>query len=178
MKRIGLFLLAGLFSSFVNAADTELKPRLVLDHLKVIQAQEKDGDELYFDVSVYRANQAVRYLRIPAKPIHWPSQLMDNVSKVTLWSEPLKAGETVTLIVSLMESDALPFNPDDLIGLVRVKLKNAKGVLQISWGMPNRYDGPAKMASQSSTQKFDMLGEGARYNLYLSLTESVIPPRI
>lgn len=172
MKRIGLFLLASVLSSFVNATDTELKPRLVLDHLNVIQAQEKDGDELYFDVSVYRANQAVHYLRVPAKPIHWPSQLMGNISQVTLWSEPLKAGETVTLIVSLIESDALPFNPDDLIGLVRVRLKNAKGVLQTHWGMPNRYNGPAKMAPHSSgTQKFDMQGDGARYNLYLSLTK-------
>lgn len=170
MRRIGMFLLASLFSSFINAADNELNPRLILDHLKVIQVQEKDGDEIYFDISVYRANKSEHYFRIPANPNHWPSQLMDTISHVTLWSESLKAGETVTLIVSLMESDASPFNPDDLIGLVRVKLKNVKGVLQTSWSMPNRYDSAGKPAAQKrSMHKFDMLGEGAHYDIFLSL---------
>jgi hypothetical protein len=172
MKRIWLFLLTILFSSFGNAANAELKPRLVLDHLKVIQVQEKTGDELYFDISVYRANQSVHYLRVPAKPMHWPSQLMQNVSEVTLWSGPLKEGETVNLIVSLMESDASPFNPDDLLGLMRVSLKNMKGVLQTRWSMPNRYDSVGKAgAKRSGIQKFDMLGEGAHYDVYLSLTK-------
>jgi len=170
MKRIGWFILVSLFSSFLHAAEKEIKPRLALDHIKVIQVQENDGDELYFDISVLRGEKAKHYFRIPANPTHWPSQLMDKISNVTLWSEPLKNGETVILIMSLMESDAKPFNPDDLIGLVRVKLKNVNGVLQTNWSMPNRYDSPGKNENQKrNIHKFDMLGEGAHYDVYLSL---------
>ena len=171
MKRITLLLLASLFSSVVMGAQV-LTPKLILDHLDVIHAQEMDGDELYFDISVYRANKPVHYLRVPTKPIHWSSKLINKVSQITLWSEPLKAGESVNVIVSLMESDDSLYNPDDLIGLVRVKLKNVKGVLKTSWTMPNRSDGPIKMAAQrTGAHKFDLQGKGAQYNVYLSLTK-------
>ncbi len=167
-----LLILASLFSSVVMAANTNLKPQLILDHLNIIHAQEMDGDELYFDISVYQANKPVHYLRVPEKPIHWSSKLINKISNVTLWSEPLKPGESVNVIVSLMESDEAFYNPDDVIGLVRVNIKNVKGTLKANWTMPNRSDGPVKMAAQRrGSHKFDLQGKGAQYDVYLSLTK-------
>lgn len=170
MKRIAWFFFMSLMTSVLFAADTSLKPRLLLDHLNVIQAQEMDGDELYFDISVYRANKTVEYIRVPAKPEHFPSQLASKLSKIPLWSAPVKEGETVTLLVSLMESDASIFNPDDLIGIVRLQLKNAGGVLQSRWNMPNQGAGFKKLSKhRTGVKKFNLAGEGAHYEVYLSL---------
>ena len=167
MKRIvriflAVFLLLPMPFASANAGD--VNPNLVLDHVKVIQASERDGDELYFDIGVYQVNQPTQYIRIPEKPKHWPSQLMDKVMHVPLWSQALKPGQTVTLIVSLMESDGSLLNPDDLIGSMRVTLKNDNGTLQTRWSIPNR---PGDLVA-SDIQKFDLQGEG-KYEVYLGI---------
>jgi hypothetical protein len=109
-------------------------------------------------------------VRLPSKPFHEPSKLIGQFSKVRLWSEPLKVGETVTIVVSLIETDDTPLNPDDLIGLVRVKLKNEAGILQTTWDMPNHQAAAITSKDQSGkVQKFELNGEGSQYELYLSL---------
>lgn len=172
MKRLSTGLLAILLLLQVMitaAATTDLKPTLLLDHIKMIKTGESDGDELYFDITVYRAKQPAQYFRLPKQPFHEPSKLVGQFSKVKLWSEPLKVGESVTIIVSLIETDYTPLNPDDLIGLVRVKLKNNAGKLQATWDMPNQ-SMPA-IDHNDKVQKFDVKGEGSQYEIYLSLVK-------
>ncbi len=161
------FLVAMLFLSPVNyalSADGALQPILMMDHVDVIKATERDGDELYFDIAVYQGNQPTQYLRIPAKPMNWPSGVMDKVKKIILWSQPLQSGQAITLIVSLLDSDGSVLNPDDLIGSMRVDLKNEKGSLQTRWSMPNH----TESLGTKNMQKFELLG-GGQYDVYLSL---------
>ncbi len=152
------------------AIHNEIKPLLFLHHINVIKASERDGDEVYFDVSVYRSNHAEQYFRIPEKPFHWVSQLVGKLSQVKLWSEPIKEGETVVIIVSLIETDASFIEPDDLIGVMRIKLKNEHGVLQARWTMPNHLEGPVTVPTDhNDIQKFDLRGEGSDYEVFLSI---------
>jgi len=170
MKRISGILLAGVlalpgaYAVTAVSAEPELTPSLIMNQIKVLTASERGGDELYFDISIYKANQPTQYARIPARPMHWPSQYLDKVQQVSLWSQPLKAGQAVTLIVSLIESDGSVVNPDDLIGSVRLALKNDKGALQTSWSMPNSLAG----VSQDAMQTFEMQGQG-KYQVSFSL---------
>ncbi len=173
MKGIGLFLLAGfLLLPTVDAiaAKRELTPILILNHIKTIEVEEKAGDELYFDISVYRAKRPTEYLRVPKRPFHWLSQLTGQYSEVKLWSQPLKEGERTTLIVSLIEADSAPLNSDDLIGVMKVQLKNEGGVLRAHWTMPNHVKGTITTEKHGGhIQKFVLNGEGARYEVQLSL---------
>jgi hypothetical protein len=160
-----IFSVIFLWSSILCAAvaTNQIKPSIVVNHIKAIKSTENLRDELYFDISVYRAKQPTQYFRIPEKPFHWVSDRLDEVSGLQVWSQPIKAGETVTVIISLIEMDALHLNPDDLIGLMRVKLKNDNGVLQAHWDMPNQ------TKDHNKIQKFELSGDNSRYEVDLSL---------
>ncbi|WP_019216089.1 hypothetical protein [Legionella tunisiensis] len=174
MKRNYQCVLAGLilFPVLLFAANTgtELKPSLILKHIKVIKTGEPAGDELYFDISTYRAGKPVHYARIPELPNHWISQIMDKIRGVNLWSETLAAGEAVTVILSLNEADAAPWNNDDLIGSVKIQLKNEGGALQTRWSIPNRSDslittsGPA-----GDIHSFELMSENGNYEISIRL---------
>jgi len=172
MKYKNLKILIGLwmFSTMLMAASSNQQvARLVLNHVNLIQHQEADGDELYFDVSVFRSKQPTQYLRVPAKPFHWTSQRIHDISNMTLWSDKIKRGEDVTIIVSLMETDMKALYPDELIGSVRVKFKNESGVLQTRWSMPNHVGEVAFKGKDVGVQQFDLVGDGAHYKIDLSV---------
>lgn len=157
------------FSSMAFAVNKqEFSPKLVLDHIKMVKQGELLGDDLYFDISVLRVNQPTQYIRIPEFPLHLPSSKINTVKSAPLWSEPIKSGEKITLIVSLMDQDSKPLNPDDLIGLIRVELKNEKGNLQVQWSMPNQKSVPVTWAI-NTTQKFLLSNANGQYELYLSI---------
>lgn len=161
-----------LFPVLLFAANkgTELKPSLILKHIKIIKTGEPAGDELYFDISTYRAGKPTHYARIPELPGHWISQIMDKVRGITLWSEPLAPGEAVTVILSLNEADAAPWNNDDMIGSIKIQLKNEKGTLQARWSLPNRSDslittsGPA-----GDIHSFELMSGNGNYEISIRL---------
>ncbi|RUR09191.1 hypothetical protein [Legionella septentrionalis] len=153
------------------AAEQFIKPSLILNHIELIRAQEAGGDELYFDISIYRPNKTTQFVRIPKAPMHWPSAASKQIKNVTLWSEPLKEGESVVLIASLIEQDATPLNPDDVLGSIRVKLTYEQGQLKTQWSIPNREQGPAMANQQGDIQKFELFDAGSKYDVYLSLAK-------
>ncbi|STX93816.1 Uncharacterised protein [Legionella londiniensis] len=181
MKRLNwIFCIGFLFFSTAALAEkapdspqkNTIKPTLILNHLKPLKHQETGGDELYMDIGVYRAQKEGRFFRIPEFPKNWPSSQSDKIKKIPLWSEPIKDGETVILILSLLEQDVTPMNPDDLLGIMRVKLKNEKGTLNVQWSIPNRSVGPSTvMGEGGNIEKFELFSEEGQYEVYLSLKQ-------
>ncbi|WP_133128258.1 hypothetical protein [Legionella nagasakiensis] len=172
MRWIHWGVLIGFFSSVVFAANHQtIQPNLNLKQIKVIKEGEWLGDNLYFDISVLKANQPTKYLRVPKFPLRWPSAKIDSLKPITLWSEPIKNREKVSLIVSLVDQDSKPMNPDDVIGLIRVELKNENGNLQARWSMPNQKWTPV-VSGVNSMQKFDLSNVNGHYEVFLSLDKS------
>ncbi|AHE66357.1 hypothetical protein [Legionella oakridgensis] len=172
MKRMFCWLLLSLlYLPVAFAADEQiLKPILILNHIKVIAPHEQKGDELYFDITAFWADKPRKYYQVPKPPRYWASADSDKINSVPLWSEPLKPGQVVILLISLMDIDVLPMDPDDLIGIVRVKLKNENGVLHAIWSIPNRSIGPETiMGQKGEIQKFELSGPYGDYEIYLSL---------
>lgn len=162
MKRIfvvGLMTIIGAIFSTVGMAKEGLKTRLVLDHVNIIRTTEHGNDELYFDISVYHSNKTINHIRVPNPPLHWPSKLMEKASQLVLWSGSLQRGQSVTIMVSLMEADSSPLNPDDTIGSVRVTLTNQNDTLQAHW--------LDQKAQYGKIHKFDLQEEG-HYQVFLS----------
>ncbi len=190
MKRIFGVIVVGVLSvsivfsaSAASTKDLTIKPELMLDQIKLIKAQESDGDELYFTLSARVGNKPTEYIRIPVKPEHWLSGKIEAVNKIHLWSEPLVEGQSVTIIVELNEQDSAgPLNPDDLLGVMRVKLKNEKGLLQASWDIPNQtgVNAPKKLAGEPAdthapeahhVHKFDLQNDGSHYEVHMSMSK-------
>lgn len=157
------------FSSLAFAANNqEIQPKLILNQIKMIKEAEWLGDDLYFDMSILRIKQPTKYIRVPEFPLHWPSSKINTLRSTLLWSEPLKSGQKIILIVSLMDQDSKPLNPDDVIGLIRIELKNENGDLNLRWSMPNQKSAPINGAI-NTIQKFELSNVHGHYELYLSI---------
>lgn len=146
-----------------------LNPALRLSAIKAIKTAEAGGDELYLDVTVYPSHGKPSHRQIPMRPLYWSSKALKNLKVVNLWSAKLEMGQTVTLIVSLVEHDVPPWNTDDLIGAVRIHVKNDAGILQSQWSMVNQKPPQLKILKENVQQTFQLTGEQSIYKLDLRL---------
>lgn len=180
---IAIALYASVLPSKNNLSLKSIKPVLILSQIKALTEQESStGDELYLTLNARVSGGVIEYKRIPAKPGHWLSRHIDEVKQVNLWSQPLTEGQIATVNIELNDEDAEPFNPDDLLGLMLVQLKNEKGQLVVHWEIPHRTgvtapnklesDVPDTVTEESDhVQKFDLNNDGAHYQVYLSVKE-------
>lgn len=175
---LGLVCFLPLFG-FAATKDKTIKVQLILDHIEMIKAQETGGDELYLSMSIAKKDRPTEYLRIPEAPIHWLSDKVGQLKNVPLYSQELASGTTVAVITSLIDEDLPYWNIDDLLGSVRVRIKNEHGKLMTSWDMPNQTtENDTKQPSEhlgkntNKIQKFDITGDGAHYVLFFSLSSS------
>lgn len=169
MKRFA-WIVALVFACSTAWAAKSVSPELILMHINPIKTLESSGDELYFDITEYPSSGKASHMRIPEYPLHWPSRHVKKLKEVSLWHKTLAPEQAVTLIVSLVEQDTPPWNTDDLIGTVRLHVKNVEGRLEYSWSTPNRADAPVSVQSRYGTaQKFQLLGEGGNYELFLRM---------
>lgn len=163
------FLIGLLFSASIFAINNQtIKPNLLLNQIQVVNEGELLGDSLYFDITIVRINQPTQYIRIPEYPLHLPSFKAKALKPTTLWSESIDNGKKVILVISLMEQDSKPFNPDDLIGSIRIELKNENGHLNAIWSIPNQKSAPS-IGMIKTIQKFELSNRHGQYNVYLSL---------
>jgi len=72
------------------------------------------------------------------------------------------------LTLSLVDQDLNKFNPDDLIGVIHIDLKNENGQLRTQWSMPNQ-NRPPVAAKVNQEQKFTLSNEHGEYEVYLIL---------
>ena len=104
-----------------------LYPQVNLLNMKVLQTQEAGGDELYWSITVYPTKGENEFYQVPDKPLHWLSAKLDKVTNLKLWGSELAEGEGATVILALIEQDFPPWNNDDLIGEIQLKIRNEKG---------------------------------------------------
>mgnify|MGYP007073223540 CR=1 FL=1 len=161
-----------LFEWSVAVSAEAIEPQLYLLKLTANQTSEQQGDELYIDVTVYPSKGKATHFQVPQYPLSWPSRALNELTEVKLWGDALKEGESVTLIVSLVEQDSPPWDTDDLIGSLRVRLKNNAGDLESTWSVPNRTDAPVSINTKHGPAKrFHLTGDNSRYEMILHLKE-------
>jgi hypothetical protein len=162
-KLLQACLVVFLFSltNFVLAQD--IKVAVKLAKMEAKKTNEKDGDELYFSIVEYSSRAAPTLDRIPMFPTNWLSKNLDNLQDVILWQGTLSTSQSVLLVLSLIEQDVPPWDNDDHIGSVQVKLANKDDKLQVEWGQPQYRDQPKVVQADLAVPRFEMFGAGARY---------------
>lgn len=139
---------------------------LVLEDIQVVKtAAQLSGDEIYVNITEYSSVDKPAMHRVPEYPSHWLSKYIDKVKDVTLWQKPIQDEESVELIISVVESDAPPWDVDDLIGSVKLKVYIEKGKLEQEWSVPNK----AIVKSEGEKGHFVLTGDGAEYKISLKL---------
>ena len=136
--RWGIVVLSLFYANCLFATQT-VPVNIELVSLKAKKLSEESGDEVYFTVTEYSNLRQPEHYRIPMYPTHWLSKNLDQVKNLSLWQYDLEEGESVQLILTLIEHDVPPWNVDDHLGSVKLNIKNHQGQLETKWGVPD-YD--------------------------------------
>lgn len=139
-----------------------------LDSIVKIHSQEERGDELYFSITEYSNKQGSDHYQVPNFPTHWLSSHLSQVDDVSIWQKNMSNGEAIELIISLVERDVPPWNVDDLIGSIKLKLKFENNQLEKEWSIPNQAN-TSRVPDTKNT--FKLLGDEAQYTIVLKVEE-------
>lgn len=171
MKKSILFLLL-VMSMVINfASAATLHPKVKLLGIKAIKQSEEAGDELYLAITVYPSRGKPKHYYYPKRPLHWPSAHVDKIKPTHIWDKRLKQGDSVTVIIALIERDVPPWNMDDLVGEVELQMKNTNEGLVSRWSVLSRgAKGEINDIGGDHTKQAAVLnGRGGKYRVMLGL---------
>lgn len=170
-KFISLIFCVSLLPGFVLAKDVQFKVKMI--DIQVEKTSEKGDDELYFNIVQQSNLNGNRENRIPEFPTHWLSKQLASLKNVVLWEGKVQAGESIKLILSLLEQDTPPWNPDDAIGAAEVNLLNQNGKLTVTWTVPifKKNNPKVEMLKPAKTQQYIFKGDGSRYDVAFSVEQ-------
>lgn len=161
-KKIFIFLLICI-PSIALAGDIDVV--IKLERIQVLEPSEEGGDEIYFSISTFGQKVEPTFTRVPMFPIYWMSKHISKVKNVELWKGKLTEGASKQVVLSLVEQDIPPWNIDDHLGSVKVKLVNDKGTFRKTWSMPNYKDQTEvhQINKDSFNPTFKFKGSGGVY---------------
>lgn len=163
---VALFLSTSVCAQEVNLAVT-------LSKLDAVRTSEKRGDELYVSITEYNSSTSPINYRIPEFPLHWKSNGSKEITNALLWANTFKEGEGASVIFSLIEQDTPPWNLDDLIGTIKLKVRNEKGKLKSEWVIPHQAGYQVIPEHQNA---FILKGNNVEYYMVLKLEETKDKP--
>ncbi len=163
-----VLLILSLFST--TAFSDEAK--IVLKSVKIESSQEQSGDELYISVTEFPKKQLPQNYQVPTFPTHWLSQYITNVRDVLIWKKDLKDCNDIDLMLTLVEEDVQPWNADDSLGTLKLKLTCQNGKMHGFWVIPD-----AGIVSKNANQKdsFVFSGDKSKYDLQFSFENIATP---
>lgn len=103
-----------------------------LTAIEKVRPQERGGDELYFNITEFPSKSTPHYYQVPNFPSHWLSEHLNKVQNIVLWEKDIECEEH-EVIFSLIEQDAAPWNIDDLLGSVKLKIACQGNQLITQW---------------------------------------------
>lgn len=136
-----------------------------LKKIEKIKSSESN-DELFFAITKFSNKERSAYEQVPGYPLYWNSDKLDKINELVLWEGDVTQGESIRLIISLIEHDAPPFYLDDLLGSSKLTLTNSSGELSYEWGVPQFSDLPeVELKVKSGKKLYTYKGENSHYNL-------------
>lgn len=138
---------------------------LTLDKVILIKTASRFKDELYMNVTEFSNMDKPKYRRIPSYPSHWLSNYISKVHDIRLWEKKVKDGETIELKLSFVEEEFSPWEIDDLLGALTLKISNNHGRISKEWIIPNN----KYTLKEGHPNTFELKGEGGDYKLVIHL---------
>jgi hypothetical protein len=168
-----LFILFSLVLSLISPASyaDAIHAKVQLMGIELIKASEKHGDELYMTITSYPSTGQPSHVFYPEPPLYWPSKYLEKLEASQIWEKDLQPGDGITLVFSLIERDVPPWNTDDLIGEVKLKLRNESGKLSSEWSIPTRSKVGEIETGDADPDNLvaNLHGDGGHYKLHLKL---------
>ncbi len=192
MKRILAALLCLSLVWALPAHAKLLHPEVYLDKIIGHESGEKEGDELYLSVAEFHSDGTSQAYTVPGHfversthygstfppspprhpTLYWNSGQLSQISKLKLWDKPLMDGDAVEIVISLIEHDLPPWDLDDLIGTIKLRLRNEKGRLYVQWqkvGDDSAKPIEAKLSRTPLKKTYTFADKHGKYDLELRL---------
>lgn len=166
MKRIICALAILLASQCLYAKSVQ--KQIYMNNIQVNKTVEDLGDELYIMVTELNSKGTDRQFSIPTYPITWPSESIEQINNLMVWEGDLPEGESTEVIIELIEQDAPPFNVDDSLGSVRLKMKNHKGKILTEWGS---FHDTSTHEGKNGKYTYYFKGHGGKYTAEFEMTD-------
>ncbi len=160
---------------------------LKLDSIKASDAAQKAHEKVYLNVLAYTEKldkmQPNRHYTVPDLPLTWHAQALEKVKAVPVWHDTLAAGDAAEVVISLAERNRPPWWTDNLIGSLKLHVKDDNGVLKIDWrqhdfanSSPQAAGHIQKTYKKNSGQvHYRFKGDGWYYDLILSIEKQPLP---
>lgn len=138
---------------------------LTLKKLIAHKTSEKRGDEIYVDILTYGHNVKPKHYLVPPPPHHWPTAIIDKIKDVKLWQGVVEKQQKVTLIVSLLDKDAPPWDRNDMIGAFKVDMeRDGNGIVNLTYSNLGE-DGLKEQHQKQFSKKVKMNGDDGEYTM-------------
>lgn len=163
-----LLLTLSIFSLNLQAQTHDVQ--IKLKSMQVQKSQEKSGDELYISITEFPKGKRPQNFQVPQFPSHWLSNHLEKFQEVTLWQHKMKECEPMDLLISLVEKDMQPWDIDDSLGSIKLRLHCDQGKLRTEWI-------PLNSKAQSipkSKDTFNFTGDESQYRLQFSVEDTPI----
>lgn len=158
-------------SSALLVGSPAFASQLILDYIQFDKTTEASGDELYFNVTAYYDDRSTDHYQIPTAPTHWLSDHLSEVQNVVLWEHDWEGIKGAELVVALTERDAPPWNIDDLIGTVKLKISHQGDRLQTQWNLLAEQGVTREVEGNPLVREYLMTGDEGRYQIGLHFEE-------
>lgn len=168
VKKFFTIILTALVFITPGIAIAGVKFSVELTSIEKIQASEQHGDELYFAITEYSSHGDATHTRVPSYPQRWLSKELEMVKDANLWEAVLESGESLEVILSLIEMDVAPWNVDDLVGTVKLRIQNKDGIIRSDW-INNKRQVKAFGAMNKISKEFHLKRDDAIYKVILTL---------
>ncbi len=170
LKKMAFLIAIGVFASQSFAQNEQIAVKL--KSLEMIKQQEMAGDELYISVTEFPTVGSPYHYQVPAFPTHWLSKYLSNVKDVVIWKKNLNQCEPIDLLITLVEEDFEPWNMDDSLGSVQLKVQCVNGKAVEQWTIP---DSKNTAKDSKDNNAFSFTGEGVNYKATFTLEDTITP---
>lgn len=192
MKKILLFIVSCCLLLTFNVYAKPITVSLYLKNIKAIKLNERNKDEVYFSIADFSSNKDNRFYTMPGFVTHqhphfvslaptgtgghialyWSSKHFKQLKHEKLWSRQLKNNQSVEIYLSVIERDSPPWDFDDAIGAIKIKMKNHDGKIIAVWGNLGSEKVTQINSSKNNTGEmkgFLFQGSNSKYEIHFHL---------
>lgn len=154
--------------SMGNVKTAPASQQLVLEYI-LLEKPTSNDDKLYINIATYSSMNVSNDYQIPEAPLHWDVRSLEQIKDLVLWEKSLASDESVDFVLSLIENDMPPWNPDELLGTVKLTVRSKHHNISSVWQADE--DAVEVDSHQRKVHEYLMLGEKGRYIVGLRLKE-------
>ncbi len=141
---------------------------LWLEDLKILTDTDTFGDQVYFFLLQKNNTEPVAYFSMPNFPFSYTHENLKNFQPAILWKEDITPKNKTSLVLSLVDREALPWIADEVLGNLEIDIDIKDEGVAIQWISltPSVTFEPQKMSPM--TRRVQVAQNDGKYSFDLS----------